>query len=99
MLEMSCEEHDKMAARSQFITHTIGRILSEMEIQSTSINTKGFETLVKLKESTMRDSFDLFSGLFLHNRFAQQELENLELAFKKVEQKLVEKMNEEQKRF
>jgi arogenate dehydrogenase (NADP+) len=25
MLEMSCEEHDRMAARSQFITHTIGR--------------------------------------------------------------------------
>ncbi|XP_059457573.1 arogenate dehydrogenase 1, chloroplastic-like [Corylus avellana] len=96
MLEMSCEEHDKMAARSQFITHTIGRILSEMEIQSTSIDTKGFERLVQLKESTMRDSFDLFSGLFVHNRFAQQELENLQLAFNKVKQKLVEKMNEEQ---
>ncbi|KAF5738429.1 arogenate dehydrogenase 1 chloroplastic-like [Tripterygium wilfordii] len=25
MLEMTCEEHDKMAARSQFVTHTIGR--------------------------------------------------------------------------
>ncbi|XP_062155043.1 arogenate dehydrogenase 1, chloroplastic-like [Alnus glutinosa] len=96
MLEMSCEEHDRMAARSQFITHTIGRMLSEMEIQSTSINTKGFEALVQLKESTMRDSFDLFSGLFLHNRFAQQELENLELAFQKVKQQLVEKMNKEE---
>ncbi|KAE7996539.1 hypothetical protein FH972_001254 [Carpinus fangiana] len=69
MLEMSCEEHDKMAARSQFITHTIGRILSEMEIQSTSIDTKGFERLVQL-------------------------LENLELAFNKVKQKLVVKKNE-----
>jgi sugar phosphate permease len=69
----------------------------------------------------MRDSFDLFSGLFLHNRFAQQEvwtsclclpsllainqgltwyfimqLENLELGFQKVKQKLVEKMNKEE---
>lgn len=26
------------------------------------------------KESTVRDSFDLFSGLFVHNRFAQQEV-------------------------
>ncbi|CAJ2644144.1 unnamed protein product [Trifolium pratense] len=25
MVEMSCEEHDKAAAKSQFITHTIGR--------------------------------------------------------------------------
>ncbi|XP_041026672.1 arogenate dehydrogenase 1, chloroplastic-like [Juglans microcarpa x Juglans regia] len=96
MLEMSCQEHDKVAARSQFITHTIGRILSEMEIQSTSIDTKGFEALVQLKESTVRDSFDLFSGLFVHNRFAQQELQNLELALNKVKQKLLEKMGEEE---
>ncbi|KAK4579616.1 hypothetical protein RGQ29_029331 [Quercus rubra] len=86
MLKMSCEEHDKLAARSQFLTHTIGRVLSEMEIQSTSINTKRFETLVQLKEGTMNDSSDLFSGLFVHNRFAQQE---------KVKQELIEKMNEE----
>lgn len=25
MVEMTCEEHDKAAAKSQFITHTIGR--------------------------------------------------------------------------
>ena len=27
MLQMSCEEHDKIAAKSQFITHTIGRYI------------------------------------------------------------------------
>ncbi|KAL5568860.1 hypothetical protein UlMin_025435 [Ulmus minor] len=91
MLEMSCEEHDKLAARSQFLTHTIGRVLSEMEIQSTPMNTKGFETLIQLKESTIKDSFDLFSGLFVQNKFAKQELENLELAFKKVKQTLLDK--------
>ncbi|KAL5568862.1 hypothetical protein UlMin_025437 [Ulmus minor] len=67
MLEISCEEHDKLACRSQFLTQTIGRILSEMEIRSTPMNTKGFETLIQL-------------------------LENLELAFKKVKQKLLDKM-------
>ncbi|KAL7229233.1 hypothetical protein ACSBR2_007853 [Camellia fascicularis] len=51
MLEMSCEEHDRLAARSQFLTHTIGRILSEMEIESTSIDTKNFQTLVKLPKN------------------------------------------------
>ncbi|XP_058183903.1 uncharacterized protein LOC131301557 [Rhododendron vialii] len=95
MLEMSCEEHDKLAARSQFLTHTIGRTLSEMAIESTSIDTKNFQTLVKLKESTTRDSFDLFSGLFIHNRFAKQELKNLEVALEKVKQKLQDRMNEE----
>ncbi|KAA8539526.1 hypothetical protein F0562_026218 [Nyssa sinensis] len=94
MLEMPCEEHDRLAARSQFLTHIIARTLSEMEINSTSIDTKNFQTLVKLKESTVRDSFDLFSGLFIHNKFAKQELENLELALDKVKQKLLDRMNE-----
>ncbi|TXG50034.1 hypothetical protein EZV62_025909 [Acer yangbiense] len=95
MVEMSCEEHDKIAARSQFLTHTIGRTLSEMEIESTSMNTKGFETLVQLKESSVRNSYDLFSGLFIYNRFAKQELQNLELALEKVKQKLLQKMEEQ----
>ncbi|KAK8598108.1 hypothetical protein V6N13_095499 [Hibiscus sabdariffa] len=96
MVEMSCEEHDKLAARSQFLSHAIGRILSEMGIESTSMNTKSFETLVKLKESTNNDSFDLFSGLFIHNRFAQQELMNLEHSFEMVKQRLRRGTSEEQ---
>ncbi|GAV62448.1 PDH domain-containing protein, partial [Cephalotus follicularis] len=96
MLEMSCEEHDKVAARSQFITHTVGRILAEMEIKSTSMNTKSFETLVQLKENMVTHSYDLFSGLFICNRFAKQELVNLELALGKIKQKLLERLDEEQ---
>ncbi|KAL5732939.1 hypothetical protein ACOSP7_032284 [Xanthoceras sorbifolium] len=95
MVEMSCEEHDKVAARSQFLTHTIGRTLSEMEIETTSMDTKGFETLIRLKESSVRDSFDLFCGLFIYNRFAKQELQNLEMALEKVKQKLLQKMEEQ----
>ncbi|KAL6545106.1 ATP-binding cassette transporter CGR1 [Orobanche hederae] len=47
------------------------------------------------KESTSRDSFDLFSGLFIHNRFAKQQLKNLELAFGTIKEQLVKKMEEE----
>ncbi|XP_042475689.1 arogenate dehydrogenase 1, chloroplastic-like [Macadamia integrifolia] len=92
MVEMSCEEHDKQAARSQFLTHTIGRVLSEMDIKSTSMDTKGFQTLIQLKESTVKDSFDLYSGLFIHNKLAQQELKNLELALQTVKQRLLDRM-------
>ncbi|XP_050209943.1 arogenate dehydrogenase 1, chloroplastic-like [Mercurialis annua] len=96
MLEMSCEEHDRIAAKTQFLTHTIGRTLSEMEIKSTPMSTKGFETLVRLKDGTEKNSFDLFSGLFLCNRFAKQELKNLEIALEKVKQKLSGQMTMEQ---
>ncbi|KAI3942122.1 hypothetical protein MKW92_025639 [Papaver armeniacum] len=94
MVEMSCEEHDKLAARSQFLTHTVARVLSEMEIESTTMDTKGFQNLVQLKETLVTDSFDLYSGLFVHNRFAKQELKNLELALETVKQKLLTTMDD-----
>ncbi|XP_060181648.1 arogenate dehydrogenase 2, chloroplastic-like isoform X2 [Lycium barbarum] len=87
MLEMTCEEHDRLAARSQFLTHTIGRILVEMEVESTPIDTKGFQKLVQVKESSAKDSFDLFSGLFIHNRFARQQMKNLEVAIEKLQER------------
>jgi arogenate dehydrogenase (NADP+) len=40
MVEMTCEEHDRQAASTQFITHTVGRVLGAMDVQSTDINTK-----------------------------------------------------------
>jgi arogenate dehydrogenase (NADP+) len=33
MVEMSCEEHDQMAASTQFITHTVGRMLGAMQVR------------------------------------------------------------------
>jgi arogenate dehydrogenase (NADP+) len=32
MVEMSCEEHDRQAASTQFVTHTVGRMLGAMEV-------------------------------------------------------------------
>ena len=40
MVEMSCAEHDWRAAGSQFITHTMGRVLEKSILESTPINTK-----------------------------------------------------------
>lgn len=156
MLQMSCEEHDKIAAKSQFITHTIGRYICyllhfitcglsinhvqthilicmltrynfgllfflsghwqkwisspHLLIQKAFIHlfnwylspiilfsnfprspSKTFPFIfwfatryginvvlynLLQKDTTIRDSFDLYSGLFLHNRFAVQEVWN-----------------------
>ncbi|XP_078436011.1 arogenate dehydrogenase 1, chloroplastic-like [Wolffia australiana] len=90
MVEMPCEEHDRIAARSQFLTHTVGRVLSEMELEATPIDTKGFQALLQLRDNTTRDSLDLYLGLFRHNKFAMEELEKLEAAFQSVKKKLLE---------
>lgn len=64
---MTCEEHDRQAASTQFVTHTVGRMLGAMELTTTEINTRGFEALLQLVENTNHDSFDLYYGLFLYN--------------------------------
>ncbi|XP_010554695.1 PREDICTED: arogenate dehydrogenase 1, chloroplastic-like [Tarenaya hassleriana] len=90
MLEMTSEEHDRLAAKSQFLAHTIGRTLSEMGIKSTCIDTKSFETLLQLEESSGQDSEDLYKGLLTYNRFAKQELKNLVDAIQKVRDRFFE---------
>ncbi|CAN6443797.1 unnamed protein product [Victoria cruziana] len=94
MVEMTCEEHDRHAAGSQFITHTIGRILSYLNLETTPINTKGYETLLQLTENTVSDSFDLYYGLFMYNVNATEQIENLDRAFETVKQKLFGRLHD-----
>ncbi|MCL7029803.1 hypothetical protein MKW94_005606 [Papaver nudicaule] len=88
MVEKSCAEHDKVAAGSQFITHTVGRILEIFGLESTSINTKGYETLLNLVENTSGDSFELYNGLFLYNKNAIDQLQRLDMAFESLKKQL-----------
>jgi hypothetical protein len=32
MVEITCEEHDRQAASTQFVTHTVGRMLGAMQV-------------------------------------------------------------------
>ncbi|XP_076921843.1 arogenate dehydrogenase 2, chloroplastic-like [Bidens hawaiensis] len=88
MREMTCAEHDLHAAESQFITHTVGRILEKLGLDSTPINTKGYERLLDLVENTSSDSFELYYGLFMYNKNAMEQLERLDLAFEALKKEL-----------
>ncbi|XP_052181331.1 arogenate dehydrogenase 2, chloroplastic-like [Diospyros lotus] len=88
MVEMSCVEHDRYAAGSQFITHTMGRVLEKLKLETSPINTKGYETLLNLVENTASDSFDLYYGLFMYNKNALEQLERLDLAFESLKKEL-----------
>ncbi|KAL5718263.1 prephenate dehydrogenase (NADP(+)) [Ranunculus cassubicifolius] len=92
MVEMSCEEHDSHAAESQFVTHTVARILSHMNMEATPIDTKGFETLRELTQNTVSDSSDLYDGLFLYNVNSAKQIQNLEKAFDNVKHDLFAKL-------
>lgn len=93
MVDMSCLEHDRLAAGTQFLTHTVGRMLGRLHMQDTTINTKGYESLLALVDNTSNDSFELFYGLFMYNVNATEELERMEMAFDEVKKELFDRMH------
>lgn len=93
MVEMTCEEHDKIAASTQFITHTVGRVLGKMGLETTPINTRGYDSLLNLVENTTHDSFDLYYGLFMYNKNATEEIDRLEHAFDSIRKQLFSELH------
>lgn len=93
MVEMSCEEHDQLAASTQFITHTVGRMLGAMQLQATPIDTRGFQSLLSLVDNTANDSFDLYYGLFMYNQNSTEQLDRLEKAFDEVKARLLQQLH------
>lgn len=93
MVEMSCIDHDKFAAGSQFITHTVGRVLEMLKLISTPINTKGYEALLDLAENIGGDSFDLYYGLFVYNKNSLEMLERMDLAFEALRKELFSRLH------
>lgn len=88
MVPLSAKDHDAYAANSQFITHLMGRILGSQGLATTPIDTKGFESVLKLVESTTADSFDLFYGLYKYNQNSLETIVKLRSAMDEVIEKL-----------
>lgn len=88
MVPMSCKAHDEYAANSQFITHLMGRILGAQGLSMTPIDTKGFESVLQLVDSTTADSFELFYGLYKYNTNSMATIEQLKAAMDNVVENL-----------
>jgi arogenate dehydrogenase (NADP+) len=91
MVPMSCAEHDSFAANSQFVTHLMGRILGNQGLVPTPIDTMGFQSVLKLIDSTTADSFELFYGLYKYNQNSMDTIVHLQTAMEDVILKLKEK--------
>ena len=88
MIEMTCEEHDRNTAESQFITHLTGRILDQVNLSSNPISTHGFDLLLDIKNNTCKDSFDLFRGLFKFNTNSENQLQKFRDSLNSIESSL-----------
>uniref|UniRef100_A0ACD5UGN3 Uncharacterized protein n=1 Tax=Avena sativa TaxID=4498 RepID=A0ACD5UGN3_AVESA len=94
MVEMPCADHDAHAAETQFLTHTVGRMLATLDLRPTPIDTKGYETLLRLVDNTCSDSFDLYNGLFMYNKNSTDLLNRLESAMDSVKKRLFDGLHE-----
>ena len=74
---MTAERHDKMTAYSQGITHYMGRVLAELELQPTQIDTLGYKMILEVIEQTCHDSWQLFLDLQNYNPYSNRMRERL----------------------
>ena len=85
---MTPEEHDQKTASSQGITHYIGRVLGDLQLQPGSIDTHGYKQLLKIIEQTCNDSRQLFLDLHNYNPYAEPMLQRLNQSIEKIGQAL-----------
>lgn len=89
VVEMTPEGHDRAAAKTQGITHFIGRVLKEAGVGETEIDTLGFKDLLEVIDQTCHDSWDLFTDLQNYNPYTTSMIETLESAIRNVRGKIL----------
>lgn len=81
---MTPGEHDEIIAYSQGITHYTGRVLADLKLEPTLIDTHGYKLLVQIIEQTCNDSEQLFFDLLYFNPFTKQMLGRLHSSLDKI---------------
>lgn len=72
VLAMTPQEHDREAAYTQGITHFIGRLLNELELQESPMATKGYNALLEIVRQTCNDPWQLFLDLQSYNPYTAE---------------------------
>ncbi|GIR18793.1 MAG: prephenate dehydrogenase [Candidatus Neomarinimicrobiota bacterium] len=81
--EISAEEHDMMAARSQGLTHFVGRVIDDFGTNQTRIDTEGYKALHKLVNQTCNDTWELFEDIQNFNPYTEKMISELNESFRK----------------
>ena len=78
--------------REKSLTADVASSITQLE--STRINTKGYESLLNLIDNTCNDSFELYYGLFMYNQNATETLEAMERSFDRTKKRLFDQLHE-----
>lgn len=88
LIETTPENHDRQIARSQVLTHFIGRALSEFGAGEIEIDTEGYQRLLKILEVTEHDPLQLFKDLNRYNRYAGRMRKEFLSALERIDREL-----------
>jgi prephenate dehydrogenase len=72
VLTMTPDQHDREAAMTQGVTHFLGRVLADMELDPSPIATVGYRKLLEVVEQTCNDPYQLFVDLQHYNPYTSQ---------------------------
>ncbi|HEY4513823.1 MAG TPA: prephenate dehydrogenase/arogenate dehydrogenase family protein [Candidatus Paceibacterota bacterium] len=72
IVEITPEEHDKLAADSQGLTHFIGRLLESYGLAPTKIDSVGTKKLLEVMDQTCHDTWQLFENLQHYNPYTKK---------------------------
>jgi prephenate dehydrogenase len=84
VIELTPQQHDRLAAFSQGVTHFIGRILQRMKFSPTPIDTLGARKLNEVMEQTCNDTWQLFKDLQQYNPYTKKMRLNFGRAYDKI---------------
>lgn len=96
VIRMTPEEHDREAAFTQGITHVIGRVLGELELQPSEIGTAGYNSLLTIIEQTCNDPMQLFFDLQRYNPYTREMHQKLSGSLDSVMKQLAEADNQQE---
>ena len=90
IIEMTPDQHDRLAAKTQGVTHFLGRMLKEFGIKKTNIDTQGFRDLLDLVGQTCNDTWELYADLQLYNPYTEDMVKKLKASTNKLDNQLNE---------
>ena len=88
VIETTPEEHDRVMAYVQGLSHYIGRVMDIMKIPNTALLTSAYEDLLDMKKIQGGDSWELFESIMLHNPYARSVHDEFRQACQQLDAKL-----------
>jgi prephenate dehydrogenase len=82
------EDHDRQAAYTQGLTHYLGRVLAELDLQPSAIGSLGYRRLLNIVEQTCNDTWRLFLDLQRYNPHTPAMRQALDQALEALKAKL-----------